>query len=456
MKRPLKEFFEPSTVAVVGASRDAGKIGNTLLKNIIEAGYEGKIFPINPKAQEILGLTAYPSIIDVPTSLDLVIVAVPSNFVPAIIGECAEKGVKAAVVISGGFREIGEHGEQLERELLQTARKAGIRIIGPNCQGVNNPHSGLCATFGGISRLPGPVAIITQSGTVGAALQCWADREGIGVSKCINLGNKVDVDETHLLQFLKEDNDTKVIALYLEGVTDGRAFMNVAAGVSRTKPIVALKGGTTKAGSKATLSHTSSLAGKPEIFEAALKQSGIMKASSLEELYDISKAFAFLPLPKGRGVLIIESTGGAGILAADMCEKLGLELPEPDEHAKSKLRKVLPSYCTFSNPFDLTTEAFNSDRFRLVIEENMDNDEFHAFLAIFGDPILNAAEEIKKASAETDKPIVVAYLGGGEIEISERAKMHSMGIPAFPSPERAVIALHALVEYSEYLRRTRV
>lgn len=456
MESTLKQFFEPSTIAVVGASREPGKIGNTLLENIIEAGYKGKIFPINPKAQEILGLKAYPSIMDVPTSLDLVIVAIRSKFVLAIMEQCAKKGVKAVVIISGGFREIGEQGKQLEKALLETARKAGIRIIGPNCQGVNNPHSGLCATFGGFSRHPGPIGIITQSGTVGAAISCWADREGIGTSKCINLGNKVDVNETDLLQYLKDDYNTKVIALYVEGVTNGRTFMNVAAEVSKTKPIVTLKGGTTKAGFKAALSHTGSLAGKPEIFEVALKQAGVIKANSLEELYDIAKAFSFLPLPKGSGILIIESTGGAGILAADMCEKLGFKLPEPNEHAKSKLRTVLPSYCTFSNPFDLTTEAFDPDRFRLVIEENMDNDEFHAFITIFGDPIPNAAKEIKKVSMKTTKPILVSYLGGGEIELTESAKMHSMGIPVFPTPERAVFALYALAKYSEYLRRTGV
>lgn len=453
MESSLKEFFEPSTIAVVGASREQGKIGNTLLKNIIDAGYKGKIFPINPKAQEILGLKAYPSIIEVPASVDLVIVTVPSNFVPATMEQCAKKGVKAAVIISGGFREIGENGKQLEKALLETARKANIRIIGPNCQGINNPYCGLCATFGGLTLRPGPIAIIAQSGTVGATIQCWADREEIGISKCINLGNKVDVNEADLLQYLKSDYNTKVIALYVEGIDNGRVFMNAASEVSKTKPIAVLKGGKTKAGFKAMLSHTSSLAGKPEIFEAALKQAGVIEASSLEELYDIAKVFSFLPLPKGLGVLIIESTGGAGILAADMCEELGLKLPEPSEHAKSKLRKVLPNYCTFSNPFDLTTAGLNPDRFRLVIEENMNNEEFHSFITVFGDPIPNAAQEIKKASMATDKPILVSYLGGGEIELTEKTKMQSMGIPVFPTPERAVIALYALVKRSEFLKR---
>jgi len=299
----------------------------------------------------------------------------------------------------------------------------------------------------------GHIAIVTQSATVGAAMECWAEREGIGISKCVNLGNKVDVNEMDLLEYLRYDGVTKVIALYIEGVTDGRRFIAIASEVSKEKPIVALKGGRTEAGLRAVVSHTKSLAGKDEIVDAVFKQTGIIRAETLEEFYDISKAFSFLPIPKGRGVLIITSTGGSGILAADMCEKLGLALPEPSEHTKNRLRKVLPSRCTFSNPFDLTMTT--CDKFRLVMDENVDDDRIHAFITIFGDPIPGAAEEIKRASMEIDKPIIVSYLGGGEVETIERNKMHSMGVPVFPSPERAVIALHALVKYSEFLRRTK-
>ncbi len=452
-KGSLKEFFEPSSVAVIGASGNPEKVGHMILKNIVDAGYAGQVFPVNPNISEILGIRTYPSIEKIPVSVDLAVIVVPSTVVPKVMEECARKNVRAAIVISGGFRETGEHGLQLEKTVLETARKASMRIIGPNCPGVNNPHFGLCATFGGFSRRPGFIAIITQSGSVGAAIQCWADREGIGISKCVGLGNKVDVNETHLLQFLKDDDNTKVIALYLEGVTNGRAFMNTAAEVSKTKPIVVLKGGMTRAGARAVFSHTSALAGRSEIFEAALKQAGVIKANSLEELYDIAKAFAFLPLPKGSGVLIVESTGGAGVLAADMCEKFGLKLPEPDEHAKEKLRKILSGYCTFSNPFDLTTDAFTPSRFRSVIEENMENTQFHGFIIILDGPIPGAAEEIKKASTETAKPILVSYLGGGETELVETSKMHSIGIPVFPTPERAVTTFYALMKYSEYLRK---
>lgn len=450
----LWRFFEPLTVAVVGASREQGKIGNTVLKNILEGGYKGTIFPINPKASEILGLKTYPSITDVPLSIDLMVVVIPSDFVQSVMQEAARKGVKAAVIISGGFREIGQHGKELEKSVMKTAKESNIRIIGPNCQGVNDTYSGLCATFGGLTHRSGSVSIISQSGTVSAALQCWADIDNIGISKCINLGNKIDVNEMDLLQYLKDDDRTKVIALYIEGVTDGTTFMNVAKEVSAKKPIVTLKGGMTQAGFKAMLSHTSSLASSPDIFAAAFKQSGIIQLNNIEQFYDAAKAFSYLPSPKGRGVLIVESTGGAGILAADWCERLGLRLTEPEEQAKNNLRKKLPDICTFSNPFDLTTEGFKPDRFAWVIEENMNNNKYHAFITIFGDPIENAAEEIKKVSTKTDKPIIVVYLGGGQVELAERTKMHSMGIPVFPTPERAVNALHAMVKYAEYLEKT--
>ena len=452
-KSSLKELFEPSSLAVIGASSNPAKIGHEVLRNIIDGEYRGQIFPVNPRTPEILGLKTYTSVEKIPVPIDLAVVAIPSAFVPGVMEECAEKGVKAAIIISGGFREVGEEGRRLEESLIEIAVKSGIRIVGPNCQGVNVPSSGLAATFGGLARKPGPIAVISQSGTVGAAIQCWADREGIGISKCINLGNKVDVDEVDLIEYLEEDDDTKVIALYVEGLRDGRAFIDAASQVGNTKPIVILKGGRTDAGMKAVLSHTASLAGNSDVFRAAMGQAGVVTANSLEELYDFAKAFSLLKLPLGRGVLMIESTGGAGILAVDQCDRLGLRLPELDKRVVSRLRQSLSETVVFSNPFDLTSEAMDPENYRRVIEENNSNDEFHAYVTIFGDPIPGAAEIVKEAQDGTDKPIIVVYVGGGDVEESEKMKMHSMGIPVFPSPERGVKALEALVRYSESLRK---
>ncbi len=451
LKTQLDIIFNPSSVAVIGASRDPMKVGHVVLRNIVEAGYKGRIAPVNPKAHEILGLKAYTSLLEVPFPVDLAIIVIPAPFVPQAMRECGEKRVKAIVVISGGFSEVDEEGEALEKEVLEIAEEAGIRVVGPNCQGINNTHVGLCATWP-LIKCKGGISLITQSGTLGAAFSCWAEEEGIGISKCVNLGNKADLNELDFLRYFGEDKESRVIAFYIEGVSDGRKFMDIASDISKRKPLIALKGGRSPAGSRAVFSHTGSMAGSDAVFDAVFKQTGVIRAKSLEEFYDFAKVLAYLPLPEGRGVFIVTSTGGSGILAADACEDAGLTLTEPSEEALKRLRSQLPSRCTFRNPFDLTTTT--ADKFRLVIEENGGNPDIHGFIAIFGDPIPNAAEEIKAASESVKKPILVAYLGGGEVEKVEKTKMHSLGIPVFPSPERAVAAYSALVKYSEFRKRT--
>jgi len=436
----------------VGASRDQEKAGYLILKNLVESGFRGKIFPINPKVREILGLKAYASVEDIPEPADLAVVVVPSTFVPEVMRQCGHKKIGSAVIISGGFRETGKEGEELEKDVIKIACETGIRVVGPNCIGVDNPHIGMSMWVG--VKKKGPIGIITQSGLVGTALECWAEKEGIGVSKCISLGNKIDVDEIDLLPYFAEDPHTKAIAVYVEGVGDGRRFMEVAFEVSKKKPIVILKGGRTAVGVRAALSHTKSLSGQTEIFEAAIRKAGIVSANSLEELYDFSKVLSLLPPPKGRGVLIVTSSGGAGILAADLVGKLGLELPGLSENVETRLRRILPSHCIFGNPFDLT--ATTSEMFQRVIEENLHDDDINAFLPIFADPLPRAADAVRNIVMKSDKPVVVCYVGGAEIEEQERSKIHSMGIPVFPSPERAVAALYALVRRQELLRNWQI
>jgi len=446
----IRAIFEPDSIAVVGASRDPEKVGYLILKNLVETGFKGKLYPVNPKVQEILGLRTYSSVEEISEPVDLVVVVVPAAVVPEVLKQCGRKKVKSAVVISGGFRETGKEGEELEEALIQIIKETGIRLVGPNCIGVDNPHVGMSMWVG--VKKKGPIGIVTQSGLVGTALECWAEKEGIGISKCISLGNKIDVDEVDLLRYLADDPDTRVIAMYVEGVSEGRRFMEVASEVSRKKPILALKGGRTQLGIRAASSHTRSLSGRSEIFEAAFRKSGILSVNSLEELYDFSKALSFLPLPKGRGALIVTSSGGAGILASDLADKLGLELPLISESAEKRLRQVLPSHCVFSNPFDVTTTT--SEAFQLVMEENLSDDNISAFMPIFADPLPRAAEAVKKIVEKTDKPVVVCYIGGAEVEEAEKAKMHSMGIPVFSSPERAAAALHALVRRRELLTKS--
>lgn len=447
----LEYIFNPSSVAIIGASRDPSKTGYVILNNIIKAGFKGKLYPINPKADEILGLKAYPSIESVPDQVDLAIIIVPAPIVPSIIEQCNKKGVKGIVIISGGFSETGAEGEKLEKAIVEIIKKSKIRLIGPNCQGINNPHVGLCASWPLITA-KGPIAVISQSGTVGATMECWASDEKVGISKFVALGNKADVNEIDLIEAFSEDKDTKVISLYLEGVSDGKKFMEIAKKVTKKKPIVILKGGRTKLGAKAVMSHTRSLAGKDEVYDAAFKQTGVLRVDEIEELYDVSKALALLKLPKGNKVLIITSSGGSGILSVDLCEKLGIALPELPKKIKEALKEKLPPYCIISNPIDLTGDA-TAERYGIVIQECANAPEIDAFFTIFGDPIVGAAEVIKESMEKTEKPIVVAFLGGGEVEKSEKEKMQSYGIPVFPTPERGIKALNALIKYSRILSK---
>ncbi len=436
----IKSFFNPKNVAVIGASREPGKLGYQILQNIIEAGFKGEIYPINPKADEILGLKCYPSVKDVPKRVELAVVVVPSKIVPSVIEDCGEKGVKAAVVISGGFSETGPEGEKLEQQMLEAARKARIRILGPNCQGVNNTANGLCASWP-LVKEKGPISIISQSGTVGAALECWASSEGIGIANFAMLGNKSDVNEVELLDYLSKDRRTGVIALYLEGVKDGREFLAVARSAAKRRPIIVLKGGRSKKGAEAVLSHTRSLAGQYEIFASACRQVGMFMVSSIEELYDVCKGLARLPRPSGKNTIIVTSSGGSGIMATDAAEDLNLNLIDLPPKARERLKKGLPPQCIISNPLDLTgsaTSKMYDDTLRILVSYG----EVHSILVIVGDPMPGIAEVIKKWA--TRKTIVPVMLGGGEAEERERAKLAEAHIPVYSSPARAVRALNAL------------
>jgi acyl-CoA synthetase (NDP forming) len=435
---------------LIGASNEEGKLGNIILRNLVDASCKAIVYPVNPKADEILGLKTYHSVDVIPNDVELAIIVVPAPVVPGVMEQCAEKGVKAVVVIAGGFREVGAEGQKLENDLVRVAVKAGIRVIGPNCQGVNNPHHGLCATWPLVKK-KGPIAIITQSGTVGAAIACWAEEEGIGISKCVALGNKVDINECDLIEYFGRDPNTRAIAIYIEGVADGARFIRACSSVSKAKPIIALKGGKTPAGMKAMESHTKSLAGRDEVFDAVCRKAGVIRVDALEQLFDAAKISSLVSPPRNPGLLIITSSGGSGILAADEAQQLGLKLPAPSQEAKQKLGAQLPSQCIISNPFDLTMTT--ADRYQLVVKENESNPEIGAFLTIFGDPIPGAAEALDGARRLTVKPIVAAYLGGSEVEKVERMKMHGIGIPVFQSPERAVAALYGLFKYSSYVNK---
>lgn len=451
-KGSLDRIFRPSSVAVVGASANPEKTGHTILRNILDGGFAGRIYPINPGGGEILGLQAYPSLSSVPGQVDLAVVVVPAKVVPDVMRQARDKGVGGAVVISGGFREVGNDG--LEREVIEIAASSGIRVIGPNCQGVNYTASGLCASWPLITR-KGGMAVISQSGTVGAALGEWAEDEGIGISAFVSLGNKADVNEIDLIAYFSRDPNTRVISLYIEGTRDGRQFMDACRQASKSKPVVVLRPGRTEEGRKAAESHTKSIAGNHMIFDAACRQVGVTRASTVEDLYDFSKVLMFRgrrASPEMRRkpyrLAVLTSSGGSGIIATDMAQERGIEVPELGAEAARRLRASLPPHCVVRNPLDLTGDT-PAERYETAVTELAASEGIDALLLVFGDPIPRASEVVTRLKTElrskANAPeIVVCYIGGGAVGKDESARMHGAGVPVFPTPERAVRAVAAL------------
>lgn len=436
----LKKLFKPESIAVIGASTKPEKLGHQILKNIIDGGYKGDIYPVHPKADEILDLECHSSVTDIKGKVEMAVVVVPGKIVPSIIEECGEKNVKAAIVISSGFSEVGDKGAELEKELVETAEEAGVRILGPNCQGINNTVQKVCATWP-LTTKKGPISIIAQSGTVGAALECWAEEDNIGISKFVMLGNRADIDETELLEFFSKDRTTDVIGIYLEGVKDGRKFFEVAKDASEKKKIVVLKGGRSEKGAEAVLTHTRSLAGEYDVFKSVCKQAGLILVESINELYDVCKGVAGLPKPKGKNTIILTSSGGSGILAADAAEGLDLNLMDLPEKSVKRLKKKLPSECIIKNPVDLTGSA-TAEMYDEAIKILARYKDVHSIVTIVGDPMPEISDVIKERFERLT--LVPVMLGGGKEEVEEKKKLQEEGIPVFSTPENAMKALSAL------------
>jgi acetyltransferase len=427
-------------VAVIGASTAPGKLGHDILANLKNGGFAGELYPINPKADEILGLKAYPSVADTPAPPELAVVVIPARVVAAALEQAAAAGVKAAIVITGGFAEAGEEGERLQDELARVIRKTGLRVIGPNCQGVNLPHHRMCASWPLITTR-GKIAFASQSGTVGAAFLDWAAAEHLGVSAFVSLGNRVDVDEAEVLSYFAADPETRVIALYLEGVKRPAYFLNALE--EAKKPVVILKAGRTTQGSRAAESHTKSLAGVDAVYDALFEKYRVHRADNLEELFDFAKALAYLPKPQGRRLMITTSSGGAAILAIDEAENAGLTVPAPTPGLRDVLRRMLPAHCAVGNPVDLTGDAISTPH---LYKEVMDaaQAEYDAQVVIFGDPIPGAAAQVTPGAPE-----LVVFLGGAEVEREERQKLYEKGVPVFPTPERGLRALARFFRFAE-------
>lgn len=449
----LRNFFTPESIAVIGASTHPDKLGFKILKNVVDGGYKGKIYPVNPSAEgSILNLKAYKSISEVPTPPDLAIIVIPAKFVPSVAQECGEKGVKGLIVISAGFKEAGEEGKKREEALKEIVKRYRMRMIGPNCLGVIDVVNNLNASFAVEMPPKGKISFITQSGALGTAVLDWAVKENIGLSKFVSFGNMADVSETDLIEEFGKDPETRVILLYLEGLKDGRAFIEVARKVAMEKPIIMVKSGKSTAGSKAVSSHTGSLAGSDNAYSAALKQAGVIRANSVQELFDYAMAFSSQPVPEGKRVAIVTNAGGPAVMATDAIESEGLIPSALTEKTKIKLREFLPPSANVNNPVDILGDAL-ADTYGKAIETVLSDENVDAILAILTPQVVTqipeSAQKISEAAGKYKKPVVASFMGGKRIEEGVRVLMKN-DIPNYPFPERAVSSIKAMLAYKEW------
>jgi len=449
----LDFLFCPQSVAVIGASRHEEKLGHGVLKNLLQHGYKGKVYPINPQANEILGLEAYPSVLDAPGEIDMAVVVVPAPIVAQVLEECGRKGVRGVVIITAGFREVGGQGLKEEKRLAEIASRHGMRIIGPNCLGIIDTLCPLNATFARGMPEQGDIAIMSQSGALLAAILDWAIGEKVGFSRFVSLGNKADINEIDMLEAWGDDPHSKVIAAYLEGIVDGIRFMEVASQVTQKTPVVIIKAGTTEAGARAVSSHTGTLAGSEKAYDTALRQSGVVRANSVEDLFDYAFAFSQQPLIKGRRIAIVTNGGGAGIMASDEVERAGLRMASLSRETVDRLKEKLPAAANVYNPIDCLGDA-DAERYRYALDTVLQDVNVDGVIAIFLSQVVMHVEDIAEAVGETakryDKP-VLACLMGGEMTEPGREVLRRYGIPNYNFPERAVKAMVALYKRKKFL-----
>ena len=447
----LDKLFNPRTVAVVGATPKEGKVGNTILKNLLASGTGLlSIYAVNPRYDRIQGLKCYPSLSEIQGDIDLAVIAIPAEGVPNVLEQCAERGVENVVVISAGFKEVGREGAVLESELVKIAKEHKLNIVGPNCLGIINTHANLNATFGKTVPDKGSIAFLSQSGAFALAVIDWAKVEKVGFSKIVSLGNKAVLDECHFLEYLDKDPDTAVVAMYLEDVSEGSRFMRVVRKVSRTKPVVVMKSGMTEAGAKAASSHTGSIAGSVEAYRAAFAQAGIVEATSIQELFDFSLTLSRIQRIKG-GIAIVTNSGGPGVMAADAIEESGLELTAFERETMEKLHplQLANSY----NPIDVRGDA-TTDKFGTALSIVAEDGYVGAIIAILSP---TAPIEFDKAgnyvmAINAKKPVIPVFMGG-ETVMSAVEELKKHGIANYFDPVRAVKSLKAVKDYEERQKR---
>jgi len=452
----LDVLFDPKSVAVVGASREEGKTGHMILRSLLRGGFEGKVFPVNPKAPEILGLPCYPNVGAIGQAPDLAVIVVPTKAVLAVVRECAAAGVKAAVIVTAGFKESGKEGEELEREVVQVARAAGMRLVGPNCLGVMCPAHKLNASFGGDLPPVGKIGYFSQSGSLLASIVDMARAADIGFSKLVSMGNKADLNEQDLIRHFGRDADTQVIAGYLETIGDGDAFVREAERISRDKPILLMKSGETGAGRQAASSHTGRLAKTQQAYEVVFERAGIIPCPSIKVQFDYARAFADQPLPAGTNVAVIANAGGPGIMAADAIERQGLALARLSQETMDRLAAELPNAANVTNPIDVLGDALAA-RYEFALRCALDDPNVNAALAILSPHAMTectatAEGVLRAAAARKDKPVLACFLGAARVADALRI-LRQGKVPAYDSPESAVAALKVMANYQRWRSR---
>lgn len=455
MIKRLKAIFEPKSVAIVGASSMPNKIGNVLLRNFLDTKFQGKIFAVNPKYPSVLGVKCYPKVSSIPGTVDCVIIATPAATVPDIIDDCVKKKAGGAIILSGGFEEVGQ--DALAQRIKKSAEESGMPIVGPNCLGVFNPYSKVDSIFLPMYKLerpkPGGIAFVTQSGAVGSTVLDLAAFYGLGVSKFISYGNSTVLDESDYLEYLMRDDETEAIILYIEGAKDGRKLLDTMKRVNKVKPIIALKAGRGAGGQAAARSHTGNIAGSYLAYQAAFKQAKVTEADGIDEVFEFVKVFN-QPMPKGDRIAVITNGGGMGVLTADKIESEGLRLAEFSEKTKGKLKAILPSYGNVANPLDLVADA-GVEAYDKALDAMMDDPGIDALIIVVLTQTPPIDERIihvlSKATDARKKPIATISIGGTYTE-AYRKILESKGVPSYGSPGSAVKAMANIITYAKYCR----
>ncbi len=452
----LEKFFDPDSVAIIGASRDGGKVGHSILRNFVEEDFQGEVYPVNPNADEILGLESYDSVLDIDDAVDLAVVSVPPSVANEVVQEAVYKGVEAVIVVTSGYSEIGEDGERREEELKDIVEGTDTRLIGPNCLGVYDAFSRVDTLFLPSYKLKRPpagdIAIVTQSGAFGSAVMDLLAEMEVGVSRFISYGNQADVAERELMAWLDQDDETAAITVYMEGVSDGEQFMETAREVTDETPVIALKGGKSGSGKSAVSSHTGSLAGSYNVYQGVFRQTRVLEAGTVEELFDYARALAYNPPLDGKNIGVVTNGGGFGVLTADALEDRGLELAEFSTATREQLRDVVPEYGNVENPLDLVGDA-DTERYEQALDILATDDAIDGLIVI---PLLqplpldsDVIDTIVNVNEEFHKPLVVCMTGGEYTDLHAK-NLEKNEVAAYSAPDRAAAAMHALYRYGEW------